>query len=117
MTKQSFKQYCTFLLQGSVSLFVLLLLVSLVVTQGQRLGLYYYFLSNYFLLYPYNERCKFQTRLQMRGNLQRSRRKQPEMTRRKQESDLLNRLALNFLTRCVDLLLAPFYFLQNYFKE
>lgn len=117
MTKQSFKQYCAFLLQGSVSLLVLLLLGSLLVAKGQRLGVYYYFLSNYFLLYPYNERCKFRTRLQTSGTLQRSRRKPSEMTRRKQDSDFLNRLAINFLTSCADLLLAPLYFLQNYFKE
>lgn len=117
MTKQSFKQYCYFLLQSSVSLIVLLLLGSLLVAKGQRFGLYYYFLSNYFLLYPYNERRKMQKQLKPREAAQRLRRTQVKMTRRKQDSDLLNRLAIEFLTGCLDLLIAPIYFLQNYFKD
>ncbi len=105
------------LLDGLASVVVLLALCRLVPDQAWRSVLYYYTISNYLMLFPYNRRQQLLTKqskvvVEESGPLRRSKPK----TKRQIDSELLTNLVKSFAKICLEIIIAPYYFMGYYFK-
>ncbi|MBD5069978.1 MAG: hypothetical protein HDT50_07390 [Lactobacillus sp.] len=120
------------LLEGAVSALFLLVLCRFIPTENWRLLLYYYVISNYLMLYPYNQENKSkapqviaqeetskddqQVDVESEAEDQPLRRSR-KRTKQQLDTELLNNLLKSFALTCVDLVLAPFYFMRSYLKK
>lgn len=105
------------LLDGLAAVIVLLALCRLVSDQAWRSVLYYYTLSNYLMLFPYNRRQQLltkQSKAAVEGN--RPLRRLKPKTKRQVDSELLTNLVKSFSKICLEIIIAPYYFMSYYFK-
>lgn len=105
------------LLDGLAAVIVLLALCRLVSDQAWRSVLYYYMISNYLMLFPYNRRQQLltkQSKVVVEGKRQ-LRRSKPKTTRQV-DSELLANLVKSFSKICLEIIIAPYYFMSYYFK-
>ena len=105
------------LLDGLAAAIVLLALCRLVSDQAWRSVLYYYTLSNYLMLFPYNRRQQLLTK-QSKAAVEANRplRRSKPKTKRQVDSELLTNLVKSFSKICLEIIIAPYYFMSYYFK-
>lgn len=105
------------LLDGLVAMIVLLALCRLVSDQAWRSVLYYYTISNYLMLFPYNRRQQLLTK-QSKAVVEANRplRRLKPKTKRQVDSELLTNLVKSFSKICLEIIIAPYYFMSYYFK-
>lgn len=96
---------------------VLLALCRLVSDQAWRSVLYYYTISNYLMLFPYNRRQQLLTK-QSKAVVEANRplRRLKPKTKRQVDSELLTNLVKSFSKICLEIIIAPYYFMSYYFK-
>lgn len=97
------------LLDGLAAVIVLLALC--------RSVLYYYTISNYLMLFPYNRRQQLLTK-QSKAVVEANRplRRLKPKTKRQVDSELLTNLVKSFSKICLEIIIAPYYFMSYYFK-
>lgn len=105
------------LLDGLAAMIVLLALCRLVSDQAWRSVLYYYTISNYLMLFPYNRRQQLLTK-QSKAVVEANRplRRLKPKTKRQVDSELLTNLVKSFSKICLEIIIAPYYFISYYFK-
>ncbi len=92
-------------------------LCRLVSDQAWRSVLYYYTISNYLMLFPYNRRQQLLTK-QSKAVVEANRplRRLKPKTKRQVDSELLTNLVKSFSKICLEIIIAPYYFMSYYFK-
>ncbi len=105
------------LLDGLAAMIVLLALCRLVSDQAWRSVLYYYTISNYLMLFPYNRRQQLLTK-QSKAVVEANRplRRLKPKIKRQVDSELLTNLVKSFSKICLEIIIAPYYFMSYYFK-
>ncbi len=105
------------LLDGLAAMIVLLALCRLASDQAWRSVLYYYTISNYLMLFPYNRRQQLLTK-QSKAVVEANRplRRLKPKTKRQVDSELLTNLVKSFSKICLEIIIAPYYFMSYYFK-
>ncbi|MDE7022936.1 MAG: hypothetical protein K2O72_01685 [Ligilactobacillus sp.] len=105
------------LLDGLAAVIVFLALCRLVSDQAVRSVLYYYTISNYLMLFPYNRRQQLLTK-QSKAVVEANRplRRLKPKTKRQVDSELLTNLVKSFSKICLEIIIAPYYFMSYYFK-
>ena len=105
------------LLDGLAAVIVLLALCRLVSDQAWRSVLYYYTISNYLMLFPYNRRQQLLTK-QSKAVVEANRplRRLKPKTKRQVDSELLTNLVKSFSKICLEIIIAPYYFMSYYYK-